>query len=219
MLSNESKECHHCETTVFNLLELQRFDVTLGKTSRVKNTAGISWDIAIWELVGGKDGILVGTAGLLVILEPADFHPSHQKELNGQKSLGIGEVLFGASGKPVMASDFCSQDASNAKHSPAGMLQLSLYIPLERFRVGTQTQGVESKVSWEVGGSEVRRDIGTGEPIAGNCPNGARHAASGLQASVKHKSDMQKSKKRQLLDQFRDKNPTLSPALALLWPI
>lgn len=75
-------------------------------------------------------------------LQPADLHPSHEEELNGEEHLRGSKVLLGTSRPPVLTSQLGSKDTSNTSHSPAAVDELSLYIPLESFGLLTQVQGV-----------------------------------------------------------------------------
>ncbi len=75
---------------------------------------------------------LVHTAEVLVVLPSADLNPVHQDELPGKETThvdvleGLWQVLWEASLVPedVWLDNLLNQDASNAKHSPAGVDEL-----------------------------------------------------------------------------------------------
>jgi len=147
MLRNKAQEGHHSKTTILQLFEAQRSNIsTLGEASRVKNAARVA-NISRRQLVRGEDRVLRGTPRALNVLKAAILDPGKEDELNSEQSLGISKVFLLTSGIPVVAGELGTEDASNTKHGPAGMLKFCLDVPFQSFRVLAEIQRVKAEVA------------------------------------------------------------------------
>ncbi len=146
VLCSKAEEGDHSKTSVFKLFDLEGVQITLGKTGRIKNTARVARGVAIRELIVAEERILVLATGLLVILKATNLNKVEEEKLNHEKDLGVGKVLLGTSGSPVVASELSSEDASYSEHCPSSVLELGLYVPFESFGALGEVQGIETEV-------------------------------------------------------------------------
>ena len=116
---------------------------------------------------------------LLPALISLEFQESHDHGFDGDQGVVGHPIFFSPSFKPLwLSKELSKQDTCDCCHSPASIHPLSFRVPFQAFWVSSESQRIESKISWHTS-IKMFWGLCSWEPQGSICCSAYFHTGSG----------------------------------------